>query len=107
MDLDRTWHAVLRGAAVAVAETLGDVTDPGGGNAPHAAGADQLIEQRIRYRPDQLEVPATLADHLVARRERDQRLERDSDGDGRTVGHESFDGLRHRHDLGYCAIDSM
>jgi hypothetical protein len=36
-------------------------------------------------------------------------FESDAKGYGRTIRHEAFDGLRHRHDLvcAYCAIDSM
>ena len=99
VDLERTWDPVLARSPVAVAETLGHVADPGGGDAAHAPGADELVEQGIRDGPDQLEVPPALPDHLVPGGEGDERLEGGAHCHGGAIGHVSLDGLPHRHDF--------
>jgi len=70
------------------------VADPRGGDAAHAARADELIERDVGDRPDEVEVAPSLADELVRERERDRRLERASERDGRAVGGEACDRFR-------------
>jgi len=82
-----------------VAKTLGHIADPSRGDSANAAGADELIEQRIRDRPDELELAPPLPDHLVPRRKRNERFEGGAERDSRAVGHEAFDRLGHRHHL--------
>ena len=99
VDLDVARDPLLGRAAVAVTEALGDVPDPRRGDPPHTARADELVEQRIRYRTHELEIPPPLADDLVPGRERDQRLEGAAHRDSGPIRNEPLDGLGHRHDL--------
>jgi hypothetical protein len=70
------------------------VADPGRGDAPHAARADQLIERDIGDRTDEVEVAPPLADELVREREGDSRFQRASERDGRAVRDEAGDRFR-------------
>src|SRR5207249_8224348 len=97
ISIDR--DSLLGRAPVAVAKPLRDIAHPRGGDPANAAGADELVEKRVRDRSDELEVLAALPYQLMAGGERDQRLERGAKGDGRAVRDEAIDGLGHRHDL--------
>ncbi len=94
-ELQRPRLAVLAGASKIVAEAGADVTHPGSADLAHTAGADQLIEQHVRDRADQLEVSAPLADQLVAGGERNERFERHAHGHASAVWNVSLDGLGH------------
>jgi hypothetical protein len=77
-----------------VREAGRDVADPRRRDPPRAARADELIERDVRDRSNQLELATALSDELVRERERDRRLERASECDGRAVGDEARDGVR-------------
>ena len=70
-----------------------------GGDAAHAASADELVERDVRDRTDELEVAAPLADELVRERERDRRLERAAERDRGAIRHVAFDRLPQGDDL--------
>jgi hypothetical protein len=77
-----------------VREAGRNVADPRRGHAPHAPGADELIERDVGDRPDELEPAPALADQLVRERERDGWLESAPERDRNAIGDEARDGLR-------------
>jgi hypothetical protein len=90
---------LLDRAAEAVAGAGGDVADPGRLDHRHAAGADQLVEDRVGDWPDQVQVAAALADQLMGEGERDGRLQRQPAGHARAVGHQPGHRLAHGQQL--------
>src|SRR4029077_13133746 len=94
VNLERSRHLLLAGPSVAVAEPFGDVADPRRRDLPDAARPDQLVEESVRYRTDELEVATPLADDLVSGGEGYQGLERQAQGDGRAIWYEPADGFR-------------
>jgi pilus assembly protein Flp/PilA len=100
VDLQGERDRAFGAPTVVVAKPLGDVANPGCRHPPHAAGAHQLVEERVRDGGDQLEVTPALADDLVAGGEGDQRFQRAAHRDRHPVAHMALDGRSHGHQLG-------
>ena len=93
LELQAIGDPLLDGAAVVVAEAGTDISDPGGGDPSHAARTNELVEEHVRDRPDELQLAPTLPNQGVSRRERDQRFERGAHYHRCSVWHESLDGF--------------
>src|SRR5579884_2118618 len=85
------------------AEVVGDprahVTHPRRDHTGDAPGADQLVEEDVGDRADKSEVPPSLADDLMARREGDAGLQARPHGPRHPVPDKLLDGRPKRHDL--------
>src|SRR5207244_9645605 len=60
LELQAIGDPLLDGAAVVVAEAGTDISDPGGGDPSHAARTNELVEEHVRDRPDELQLAPTL-----------------------------------------------
>ncbi len=89
-DFDRAWNGLLGGAPIVVAQTRGDVADPGRNDFLDATGADHLIKLHVGDRADQGQISFFLADDLVASGEWNQGLKRAAHRDGHAVA--DFEG---------------
>ena len=95
-DFKAAWEIAFDGAAEAVADSGGDVADPGRHHSRDAAGADQLIEKNVGNGADESEVTAALANDFVAGSERNHLLELRAHEDHRAGGHVLGDSFAHR-----------
>src|SRR5262245_25001228 len=91
LDGDGSGPAILVGIAEAMQRADPGIADPGEDQLVGAAHADELVVDQVGRHPDQGQMPAALADDLVAGRERDEMGEA-LHGDGVAI----TDGLFHR-----------